>query len=62
LSLAWSTVIEITPLRVQCVESKVLLPHTPTLKTHSPFTTPSASQLGSPSVQRAFFGSAGGGG
>src|SRR5262249_49840942 len=37
----------------------VLLAHTLTRKTHSPFTTPSASQLGSsgvpPSVQRTFF-------
>ena len=45
---------------VQCAGSKVLLAQTPTWKTHSPFTTPSASQLGSPSVQRTFFGLVGG--
>jgi hypothetical protein len=60
LSSAWSTVIEFTPLSVQWVGSKVLLAHTPTWKTHSPFTTLSASQSGSPSVQRTFFGLVGG--
>src|SRR5262249_29998335 len=60
LSSAWSTVIEITPLSMQWPGSKVLLAHTPTWKTHSPFTTPSTSQLGSPSVQRTFFGLVGG--
>ena len=56
LSAAWSTVIVCTPARVHCVLLNVLFAQTVRGNTQTPFTTPSASQRESPSVQRMFFG------
>src|SRR5262249_56908440 len=60
LSCACSTATDSTPASVQCVGSKVLLAHAPTTNSHTPFTIPSLSQDGSPSVQVTFFGLLGG--
>src|SRR5262245_10212579 len=60
LSSACSTVAERTPASVHRSGSKVLLAHAPTTNSHTPFTVPSLSQLGSPSVQVTFFGLVGG--
>jgi len=44
------------PFNVHLAELNVLFAQTATGKTQTPFTTPSASQRGSPSAQRMFFG------